>query len=72
MSETIASPVVTTEIRDRIALVGIDHPPVNAASRDVREGVRAAIEAATRNDGVDAIVLFGHGRTFVAGADIRE
>lgn len=71
MSETSA-PVVRTEIRDRIALVGIDHPPVNAASRDVREGIRAGIEAANADPNVDAIVLFGHGRTFVAGADIRE
>ena len=71
MSETSA-PVVRTEIRDRIALVGIDHPPVNAASRDVREGIRAGIEAANADPNVDAVVLFGHGRTFVAGADIRE
>ncbi len=71
MSETSA-PVVRTEIRDRIALVGIDHPPVNAASRDVREGIRAGVEAANADPNVDAIVLFGHGRTFVAGADIRE
>ena len=72
MSETPASPVVRTEIRDGIALVGIDHPPVNAASREVREGIRAAIEAANGDERVAAIVLFGHGRTFVAGADIRE
>ena len=71
MSETTA-PVVRTELRDRIALVGIDHAPVNAASREVREGVRAAIAAANADAGIDAIVLFGHGRTFVAGADIRE
>jgi len=71
MTDTTA-PVVRCETRDRIALVGIDHPPVNAASREVREGVARAIEAANRDDGVDAIVLFGHGRTFVAGADIRE
>lgn len=70
MSE--ASPVVTWEIRDRVALIGIDHPPVNAASQAVRAGLLAAIERAGADPAVDAVVIFGHGRTFVAGADIRE
>lgn len=66
------STAVTWEIRGSVALVGVDHPPVNAASREVRAGLLAAIERADAEDGVDAVVLFGHGRTFTAGADIRE
>ena len=71
MSETPATPV-TFEIRDRVALVGVDNPPVNAASQAVRAGLLAAIGRAAVDTNVDAIVLFGHGRTFTAGADIRE
>ncbi|MCE1236145.1 MAG: 3-hydroxyacyl-CoA dehydrogenase NAD-binding domain-containing protein [Hyphomicrobiales bacterium] len=69
---TEPSAVVTFEIRDRVALVGVDHPPVNAISRDVRAGLRDAIARAAADPGVDAVVLFGVGRTFPAGADIRE
>lgn len=70
MSEV--SPVVTWEVRERIALVGVDHPPVNAASREVRAGLLDAVTRADTDTGVDAVVIFGHGRTFTAGADIRE
>lgn len=70
MSEETAR--ITYEIRDRVALVGVDHPPVNAASQAVRAGIVAAMARAGSDDGVDAVVLHAHGRTFTAGADIRE
>ncbi|WMS41202.1 3-hydroxyacyl-CoA dehydrogenase NAD-binding domain-containing protein [Acuticoccus sp. MNP-M23] len=68
MSET----PVTTERVGRIGLVAIDNPPVNAASHAVRAGIASAIDALAADDGVDAIALYGVGRTFIAGADIRE
>lgn len=55
-----------------VAIVTIDNPPVNAASHAVRQGLEAAIAAANADPQVRAIVLAGSGRTFVAGADIRE
>ena len=67
-----ASPVVRSERRDRIALVTIDNPPVNAASRDVRAGLAEALVHAAADPTIDAVVIVGAGRTFVAGADIRE
>jgi 3-hydroxyacyl-CoA dehydrogenase len=55
-----------------IALITINNPPVNALSPGVPEGISEAIEQIQKDDGVKAAVLIGGGRTFVAGADIKE
>src|ERR1035437_4634967 len=57
---------------EEIAVITIDNPPVNALSPGVSEGIQAAIESAAADPGVSAIVVMGAGRTFIAGADIRE
>ena len=58
--------------QDGIAVIVIDNPPVNALSPGVPEGIAAALEQLEKDEGVKAAVLIGAGRTFVAGADIRE
>jgi len=63
---------VETDIRDGIAIVTIDNPPVNALSNAVRSGLLEAIAPLEHDPGVDAIVIHGAGRNFIAGADIRE
>jgi 3-hydroxyacyl-CoA dehydrogenase len=55
-----------------IALVTIDHPPVNALAAPVRAGLAAAIAAAEADPAMTAIVILCAGRTFVAGGDITE
>jgi 3-hydroxyacyl-CoA dehydrogenase len=55
-----------------IAIVTINNPPVNALSPGVPEGISEAIEQINKDDSVKAAVLIGGGRTFVAGADIKE
>ena len=55
-----------------IGVITINNPPVNALSPGVPEGIMAAIEAAEQDPEVSAIVLIGGGRTFIAGADIKE
>jgi 3-hydroxyacyl-CoA dehydrogenase len=57
---------------DGIAVITINNPPVNALSPGVPEGILEAIEKIDRDDSVQAGVLIGGGRTFVAGADINE
>jgi len=57
---------------NEIAIITIDNPPVNALSPGVPEGILGAIEEIDRDEGVKAAVLIGGGRTFVAGADIKE
>ena len=55
-----------------MALIEIDNPPVNATSQAVRAGLLAAIREVERNPQIEAVVIACAGRTFVAGADIRE
>jgi 3-hydroxyacyl-CoA dehydrogenase len=55
-----------------IAVLTVDNPPVNALSVVVRQGLIEGIKRAVADPGVAAIVLIGKGRTFIAGADIRE
>jgi len=65
------SPLVRYEIRDRVAVVTIDNPPVNALSAGVMEGISDAVERGDDDADADAIVLIGAGTTFIAGADIN-
>jgi 3-hydroxyacyl-CoA dehydrogenase len=64
--------LVHVTIEDGIALIEIDNPPVNATSHGVRTGLLAAVEQIARDPTVNAAVIAAAGRTFVAGADIRE
>jgi 3-hydroxyacyl-CoA dehydrogenase len=67
MSET-----VRLTRQQEIAIITIDNPPVNALGPGVPEGIQAAVESAAGDPEVTAIVVMGAGRTFIAGADIRE
>ena len=55
-----------------IAVITINNPPVNALSPGVPEGISNALDQVAKDDSVKAAVLIGGGRTFVAGADIKE
>jgi enoyl-CoA hydratase/carnithine racemase len=55
-----------------LAVIGINNPPVNALSPGLPDGIIAAIRQATDDEFVHAVILIGSGRTFIAGADIRE
>ncbi|MFV0301188.1 MAG: 3-hydroxyacyl-CoA dehydrogenase NAD-binding domain-containing protein [Paracoccus sp. (in: a-proteobacteria)] len=66
------STAVTLEREGEIALIRIDSPPVNAAGQPVREGLVRAALALAADPGIRAAGLYCAGRTFVAGADIRE
>ena len=55
-----------------IAIITINNPPVNALSPGVPEGISEAIEQVDKDPTVKAAVLIGGGKTFVAGADIKE
>src|SRR6266700_26126 len=55
-----------------IAIITINNPPVNALSPGVPEGISDAIAQINSDASVKAAVLIGGGRTFVAGADIKE
>ena len=55
-----------------IAIITVNNPPVNALSPGVPEGIGAAIAEVAQDDSVKGVILIGGGRTFIAGADIKE
>jgi len=66
------SELVEVQELDGVAVLQVNNPPVNALSAGVPEAIDAAICLAEANPNVRAIVLMGAGRTFVAGADIKQ
>jgi 3-hydroxyacyl-CoA dehydrogenase len=72
MTPNPSADVLTRELRGKVLLVTIDHAPVNALSADVRRGLLDAVEAADADRAVEAVLIVGAGRNFIAGADIRE
>ncbi len=65
------SGLVHYHVVDRVAVVTVDNPPVNALGPGVAEGISDAVTRAIGDANADAIVLIGAGRTFMAGADIN-
>ena len=55
-----------------VAVITVNNPPVNALSPGVPEGIQEAVRGNQDDDAIDAFVLIGGGRTFIAGADIKE
>ena len=53
-------------------VVTIDNPPVNALSPGVPEGIVENVERGNADPAIKAMVLIGAGRSFIAGADIRQ
>jgi 3-hydroxyacyl-CoA dehydrogenase len=66
----MSSPVRYDAI-DRVALITIDNPPVNALSPAVWDAIDHAVGRAATDPAVDGAVLIGAGTTFIAGADIK-
>jgi enoyl-CoA hydratase/carnithine racemase len=64
---------IRTEVEDKIAVLTIDHPPVNSFNTQVMEELTQALDELLASDKVKAIVITGGGtNAFVAGADIPE
>jgi 3-hydroxyacyl-CoA dehydrogenase len=64
--------IVDIRSDSEVLLLTVNNPPVNAMSQDVRSSLFDALQAASSNEGIRGVILLGAGRTFVAGADIRE
>ena len=58
--------------QENVAIISICNPPVNALSVKVRKGLLNALKEAEKNESIKAIILKGSGKTFPAGADIKE
>lgn len=65
------SQVISYEKIDDIAVLAAQNPPVNALGVDMRRSILEGIERA-ESEGARAVLIYGEGRTYFAGADIRE
>ncbi|MDR5734341.1 3-hydroxyacyl-CoA dehydrogenase NAD-binding domain-containing protein [Caballeronia sp. LZ025] len=60
------------QVRDAVAVITLDNPPVNGLGHRTRVGIVECMTRALDDSSVQAIVLTGSGRAFSGGADIRE
>ena len=60
------------QIIDGVAVITMNHPPVNGLSYANRVGIADGLNQALADNAVQAVVLTGAGRAFSAGADISE
>ena len=60
------------EVRDGVAVITLNNPPVNGLGYDTRRAIADGIERANGDAAVKAIVLTGAGKAFSGGADIKE
>ena len=65
-------PVVRFDVNDGIGVITIDYPPVNALGPGVGDGIIESLDKGEADPNVKAFVLIGAGRTFIAGADIKD
>jgi len=63
---------ITLTVRDRIAEILFDHPPVNAFDTKGWESIPALIEQAGRDEDVRVLLIRATGRGFCGGVDIKE
>jgi len=64
--------LVQTSKNGEIGILTVNNPPVNALSPGVPDGIVAGLAQFENDPTVKAIILIGGGRTFIAGADIKE
>jgi 3-hydroxyacyl-CoA dehydrogenase len=66
------SQAVRYERRGSAGIITVDNPPVNALSQAVRQGLMDALAQGRADAAAKALIVVGAGRTFIAGADIKE
>ena len=59
-------------VRDGIAVITLNNPPVNGLSNALRAGIMEGLKKAEADAAVKAVVIIGSEKTFSGGADIRE
>ncbi|MCC5901836.1 MAG: enoyl-CoA hydratase/isomerase family protein [Halomonas sp.] len=66
------SEVVSYSRKGQVGIISVNYPPVNALGQAVRSGLLEAVKQGQADDETEALLLICEGRTFIAGADIRE
>ncbi|CAH2306051.1 peroxisomal bifunctional enzyme [Pelobates cultripes] len=62
----------TRRLSHSVAVITINHPPVNALSHSLRRSIAKEFGDASKDSSIEAIVLCGANGNFCAGADIKE
>ncbi len=68
----MSSDTVTLEVADFVAVATLNRPPVNAVNWEMRERLIEIFDQATDRDDIRVVVLTAQGRTFCAGADLKQ
>ncbi|MDJ0816606.1 MAG: 3-hydroxyacyl-CoA dehydrogenase NAD-binding domain-containing protein [Desulfobacterales bacterium] len=63
---------IQVEIKDGVAVLTMNNPPVNQLSGHFVLELAGVISAAFDDESIKAMVLTGNGKNFIAGADIRQ
>jgi 3-hydroxyacyl-CoA dehydrogenase len=66
------SEVARYAVRDGIAVITLNNPPVNGLGNALRAAIMEHLEKADADPAVKAVVLIGSAKFFSGGADIRE
>lgn len=68
----ISTERVRCELKDGIALITFNNPPMNALNGEMMNDIRNCFNHLKQRQDVRAIVVTGEGKAFIAGADIKE
>jgi len=63
--------VVELTVKDRVAEIMLDRPPLNVIDVETARELVAAVAAVSANDGIAALVLRARGKAFCAGVDVE-
>jgi 3-hydroxyacyl-CoA dehydrogenase len=66
------SEAASYSVRDGIAVISMNNPPVNGLGSVLRPGIMDGIKKAGADPAVKALVIIGTAKAFSGGADIRE
>jgi 3-hydroxyacyl-CoA dehydrogenase len=66
------SEAASYSVRDGVAVITLNNPPVNGLGSVLRPGIMDGIKKAQADAAVKALVLIGSAKAFSGGADIRE
>jgi len=66
------SDAASYSVRDGIAVITLNNPPVNGLGHALREGITEGMKQAAADAAVKAVVVIGSAKAFSGGADIRE
>ncbi|MDQ2876873.1 MAG: enoyl-CoA hydratase-related protein [Actinomycetota bacterium] len=72
MGEFVRVAAAPGEAGRAIAMIRLDRPPMNALSTAVQAEIAAAADQVSADPEVRAVIIYGGGKVFAAGADVKE